>query len=804
MIRLTLNAQLDPEFHLFNKSTIFLGSDPSIADLVLPGFDIQPIHLKITEQNGFTVIFNEANDPFVSVNGHPFGKKLLNSGDILMVHQTTILFEILNPSQEGIKEEAFASSGESRIRQQEGIPLCSPGFPKADDAPFSSFTLPFEQEVEVLKEEDFEKCSLDNYLKELEANQEAQTQTLHPPPPPIDVQPRPDKKRGASLKDDYLRDLEDDNLHASAGVPEGGKEHGHLYQAWKWMIFFIFSILIISGIAGTIVYFSVSDKTEAQETKAAQGVADLAIALTHARLNQMKPHNQNWSDVEFLKSNLQAVLPESSSYASQIDSQGQFNCCPYTLRIYTNSDLSHFLLIAQPAPNLLYWIIPQSMIIVDSHLMELRTLKDVRSLNRLLANPDPLEGMNGKEITSLIKQGGLISLASLAADSRNADFTLPKNLAWILPGAENLIYNAPRYFRLGQNIVHQAIQLSTSNGSSQEVAALKQAVENFDSLNHLILYSDQGKKSAVLTRQGVSMFAPSDNLLFGYLLFNAQGKIHQVHLLKEEDEKKESALVSGSKESDNSAIAYQPPSELNAKEDPAIKNIDNPLIDRNHPIFIQLQVLAAARENELKPLVAALSNLINQELAFPRARFQVEFQNLSHAYLMANNKHKIALKKNIEALFEKYQNIPIHQFLAYIQELRMEHLIQEEGQSLAVVDENCQQNMETLLNHIENSKSLSELNNIIHISTSWLNFDYIKDPKELMKYQNLLRNQLLQQLEKCLLTQNKDIIINAEDKDVLHDILNQERLVKPEERAFFLEEFEALFREPEASPHVDS
>ena len=58
---------------------------------------------------------------------------------------------------------------------------------------------------------------------------------------------------------------------------------------------------------------------------------------------------------------------------------------------------------------------------------------------------------------------------------------------------------------------------------------------------------------------------------------------------------------------------------------------------------------------------------------------------------MANNKHKIALKKNIEALFEKYQNIPIHQFVAYLQELRLELLIQEEGQNIAVVDENCQQ-----------------------------------------------------------------------------------------------------------------
>ena len=120
-------------------------------------------------------------------------------------------------------------------------------------------------------------------------------------------------------------------------------------------------------------------------------------------------------------------------------------------------------------------------------------------------------------------------------------------------------------------------------------------------------------------------------------------------------------------------------------------------------------------------------------------------------------------------------------------------MILQEGPSLTIVDENCQQNMETLLTQIENSKSLIELNNFIHIANTWLNFDYIKDPHELMKYQNLLRNQLLKQLEKYILSQKKNFIFKSEDKEILEDILNQERLIKPEERDFFLEEFEALW-----------
>lgn len=781
MIRLTLNSKSHPEFHLFNKPTILIGSDASRADLILPGPEIQPIHLKIVEQEGFFVLSNEVNDPFVSVNGHPFGKKLLNSGDIILVHQITILFEIVQAaSHDGTNTPASPTFQKADALQPAGLSSLSNDL-------FSPFVLPFEQEVEILHENDFDKTSIDHYLKDVDAYQESRNSSPKSPcpEPPLIAE----KKQAASLKDDYLRELDDDHPQSpgSSLLKEPGRP---LRQAWKWVFFFIISIVIISGIAGTIVFFSVSGKTEAQETKAAQGVSDLAIALTHARLNHLKPHNQNWSDVEFLKTNLQAILPESSSYASQIDSQGQFNCCPYTLRIYTSADLSHFLLIAQPIPNLLYWIIPQSVIIVDSHLMELRTLKDVRGLNRLLANPDPLEGLNGKEITNLVKQGDLISLTFLAAESGNSDFTPPKNLAWILPGAENLLYNAPRYYRLGQNIVHQAIHLSTTKGSSQEVAALKQEVDHFSSLKHLILYSDQGKKSADLTRKGVTLFAPSDQLLFGYVLFNAKGKIHQVHLLKEEAEQNE-LLVPHPKDNDHDIIAYQTDSEITGNNE-TIKNGENPLIDRNHPIYLELQASVTARENELKPLVAALFTLINQELASPRAQFQVEYQNLSHTYLMANAKHKKALKETLEALYEKYEDIPIHQFLAYVQELHLEHLIQHDDHTFASVDENCQQNMEALLTHIENSKSLAELDNVIHIATSWLNFDYIKDPQELIKYQNLLRNQLLEQLEKCLLTQKSHFLVKEDDKEVLQDILNQERLIKPEERDFFLEEFEEL------------
>jgi hypothetical protein len=709
MIRLTLNATSDPEIHLFNKSTILIGANSPHIDLSLPGSDIQPIHLKITEQNGVLIIINYANDPFVSLNGHPFGKKLLNSGDVILVNQTTILFENLDSHQtkelkedNAIAQKPLTSLLEKKAKKQGKVEAEHQKSPLSEDPLIgSSFSLPFENEVEALKEEEWQQTSLETYLRELECDQI----TLKEIPSP-DPEGPPERKQAQSLKDDYLQDLNDED-HPKTGGPFGHlPDPSHLYQAWKSILFFIFSLLVISGLIGTIIYFSVSDKTEVQETKATQGVADIAMALVHAHISHLKPPNHNWSDVDFLKSNLQAILPNIPSYASQIDAHGQFNCCPYSLRIYTGSDLAHFLLIAQPAPSLLQWLIPKSLIVVDSQLMELRTLKDVRGLNRLLANADPLEGNNGKEISALVKQGELIQLSNLANEARHSDFSPPKNLAWMRTGAENLIYNAPRYYRLGQSLAQKAINLSTEKGSSQEVAALKQAVENFSWLNHFVIYSEQGKKSAALIRQGLMMFAPTDKILFGYLLFNGQGKIHQVQILKDDEEGKEPLIANANKEKDGEITFTQSPSEIGNKDSVKNKNEETPAVDYNHPIYIQLQVLIAARKSELTPLATTLCTLINQDLEIPRAESQKELQNLSHSFLMADAKHKQHLKDTLDTLYHQYENMPARQFLAFVKELNLQQLIQQENPALALEEENCMQNMETMLVQIEKSKSL--------------------------------------------------------------------------------------------------
>ncbi|MBA2368676.1 MAG: FHA domain-containing protein [Candidatus Protochlamydia sp.] len=755
MIRLTINAQSDPEIHLFNKTTILLGSDLTAVDLGLKGQNIKPVHLKIGEQNGFLILINQANDPFVSLNGQPFGKKLLNSGDVILVHDNEILFENLGPL---LKDEKSNAKFEEKF----------PSFETKENKTFLDVPLPFESEVEALCEDELKSSDLNKYLS-------SNSKVAEPVK----------EKKPLSLKDDYLRELDDDNQIKKEGFYFGGNEQGHLKQAWKWIALFIISILALAGLIGSIIYFTASDKAEAHETKAAQGVADVAMALTHAKLYRLKPHNENWSDVDFLKQNLQTILPDATSYANQLDVQGQLNCCLYSFRIYTNSDLSHFLIIAQPSPSWLHWLVPKSIIAVDSQAMELRNLKDIRHLNRLLANSNPLDGANGKEIAMLIKEGRLTTLASLAAESKQPDFSPPKNLALIRPGAENLIYNAPRYHHLSESLRNRILNLSAGKGNGQEVIALKQDVESFSRLNHFVLYAHQGKKSAFSTQEALLLFAPSNKMVIGYLGINEKGKIEIADLLNEEDINREREQVAYNSDPEKKAGNTE-----GREEGQPLSREESQLVDFNHPIYIQLQTLTMARESELAPIYTALTTLLNQEFQKPSLNFHGEFKKLSHQYLKKDAKHKQEIKEILDVLFHQYAEMPTNQFLAYVKQLRLEQIIEETDQPVAL-DENCIQNLENMLSSIGNAQTLAELGNPILIANSWLNFDYINNSHEIVKYENILRNHVLAQLEKLLLSNHSGI--SKDDRETLEAILSHERLIKKEEKDFFMAEFDALF-----------
>lgn len=745
MIRLTLHPHSNPEIHLFNKSSLCIGSASSGNDLSLPNSSLKAEHLKIVEEKGACFLINIANDPFSSVNGRPFGKKLLRTGDIISTGQEEILFEQLPKAGSPIKE----SSPESVILS---TPLVSCQADDQTTQPFMDFVLPFEKDVSAFA--DHEMSTLSNTLLKEES-----APKTNKGPAAIDRAKMP------HLKDDYLREFDDENQNRRIDPQATSTGTTDLGQAWRWVMVFAISVIAIAGTIGLFVYLNISDKTELQETQAAEGVSDIAMALTRAQILHLKPHNQNWSDIEFLRTNLKAFALQNNSSAADIDSQGQFRSVPYSLRIYTSSDLSRFLLIAQPAPSLLHWLIPKSAIVVDSRAMELKTLKDLRTLNRLLANSDPLEGNNGQEIAALVKQGHSIPLTSL-----HGDYQAPEALSMAEPGATNLIYNAPRYYRLSQPMIQKAIAL-TSGGTSQQVSALKQEADSFARLQNLVLYVPEGKTAALLARQGLKTFAPAGKMWIGLIDISPEGRIQSTQILEE------SPLL----------VASDLP-ELAANDLPPTAQTQ----DSNHPLFIQLSALAQARTAELRPISNAMKTLLVKDLERPQPALPAEMDTLLKRYkdiTLAQDQH---ILESMEALFTKYDDVPLATFILFIKKLGFDHLIPQDEDSFCLGDENCQQNFDTLFTYIDTAKTPTDLEYTVSIASSWLTFDYIHDANKLLRYQTILRNALLARLEKWLLSAQQHLAfkeLSPQDDEALHRLLADEKLVRSEERLFFLEEF---------------
>ncbi len=193
-------------------------------------------------------------------------------------------------------------------------------------------------------------------------------------------------------------------------------------------------------------------------------------------------------------------------------------------------------------------------------------------------------------------------------------------------------------------------------------------------------------------------------------------------------------------------------------------------------------------------------HLIAQELKTAHPGFQEEFQKLSHAYLTLHAKHQQLLKAALEKLYHQYRDLPIDQFLSFVKELNLHSFMEHKEEALTLVDEKAEQNITGLLGHFQKSVSLSELNHLVTMACKWLSLDFIKNLEELKKHEQGVRNQLLKELERFVLSPEEKIL--TEEREWLEKILSRERLIREEERGFFLKAFdEALSHVAEGEGH---
>jgi len=565
---------------------------------------------------------------------------------------------------------------------------------------------------------------------------------------------------------------------------------------WKLLSAIVFSIFSCILIVFSVFYVNIIEITEQEEIKAAEGVADVAMALTYAQINHINPLTQNWSNPEFLKNNIAAIVPSDYSFLANIDSHGVFSNCPYLLRIYTNNDFSSFLVIALPESSLLQSLIPKNAIFVHSKTMELRKIEDLKALNRLLVNPNTLEGTNGIEIMNLVKNGILIPLSTLSSGRKTHEFTPPGALALRRPGSENLIYNAPRYYQFSETYVRRALSLTKSTEiGSHELSRLQQEMLQMSKLPNLVLYSSAGIESAIQAERAFAAFAPFAKFLNAYLIFNSQGNIIGSRLIMEEDSQKQPNFSNYQISQLENAFRTDT---LNESQDELIADSRGQNVESKHPLIFQLSVLTSSRSNSLKLIASKINDLLNEQISEYKPEFSANLADLAIQFQQQDIEEKEKIKKTLATLYADYSTFPLAEILSLTKAAGLEQIVSELlADQVEVLNEEdlSDELVGAQLQMIRKAKTFSELDESITKAVELMDLKYIPKPEQLIAYQNQTKLLVADKLEEFLLSFQFQLgghELQLHNRDILNHILETSWVTDPYEASFYLNEFDFL------------
>lgn len=824
MIKLVITSDFEqqPITRCFEYSPIIIGGlNSTIADLKLDGPSIEERHLQISSQKSETkttfFAHNLANDPFSTLNGLPFGKQPIANNDLLQIGDISIRFEIENVSEVRDLPVAPLAPATMPVKEEKTVAVDPPA-PIAVLPQEDTETLAVKKPVVVKKPDAAQGERHFSQLKLSESTFNAAFPYTNPQPTsslgtmqkPVSFLSPQAAQPKLSLKDYYLSEYDEEGENSDT-VKESatkGRIAVQFSKRWRFFLIIFSSITMTLATAACLAFLWVSDQSGEEEIKAARGVADVAMALTYAQLKNIQPPNQNWSHHEFLRSSLHAVMAPNYRPLAECDSHGQFANCLYMLRIHTNADSSQFLVIAQPAPSLLHWVIPKATIVVDSRTMETRRIKDIKALNRLIVNTNTPEANSGGEMSALVSEGTLIPLAALADEEDNQGFITPRELGVVRPGAENLIYNAPRYYMLGEMILETALNIE-KHGNGGDVVLLHQELNALMKYPNLVLYSTQGIQNTVSAQKALAVLAPQDKFLVASLQLSPAGKIASAQLLSDvpvdisEAEKiqqhTEAQMPSAIPEATVETVVIDSLMENATAKEQTEEAKNSTHIDVDDPLYLHLKAIALARQQVLYPICNDISELMHAETQMVQPDFINRCAKLQQKYLAADQEQQVKLEKKFEEINNEQVHLPALTLLNFIKAAGLEIAFQsylkklsEHPSTRQITDEKVFEQIK----FIERSATWPELDVAANQINRLLRFQNIPNEERLTAFQNNARLVVTQKLNQFILS--SDLTSNNFSPDYLQslsNILRNSWIVDPETYDFYIDEFE--LREPQ-------
>ena len=787
MITLTKTNERGEEVYTFTKSTLVIGNSHS-ADLTIDDAELEADHIRITKSDDGYVAYNHTNDPFATINGLPFGKKQLHPHDIISIGKTRITFDCAAEPKSSPAEKSPEERYAEEMRLIEEASAASETF---DEAPSIEALITAVEKLEApegQKERDHKAVTL--YDLDDSGSEEAQkifhsqvAQQLSSP----------------SGEEEQLRESEAPTEAPPAEPQLLAKSLRHRKLLLICSFITAFTLLFIS--AG--VYSRLTTKSRQDEIAAARGVADIAMGLTYAQIHNHQPNQQNWSDPQFLKTTIGSVLTPYQGPEAQVDVKGHLNKSPYLIRIYTNRDLSRFLIIAQPEASLHQWLAPRKSIIIDSYTMELRKLSDLRTLNRLLVELPGLSNESDSAIADVVQSSELIHLRELKTRNNSNGFEPPIRLAALRPGAENLIYNAPRYSRIGDRVMHEAIDLVTRPSSGNEVKKLTEELRTVAKLPNTILYTSNGQEIAIKAQKALKTLIPEENFLIAYIRYD----VTKSSLTSEIVNDTQSPLAYGASyrpmvETVAAAPSLKPPptstNKLHVKQpSQPTKTPFGVEVDSESPLFLEIATLAELRQQTLSEMGTKLIQMLEEHSSHYVPEFFQQFDALYNEYRKQAALQREQTLIGLKALYAQY-HVPLATFDAYVNAAGLKGFdtttLKKLQNSLPSARPPSEALLARYLNKILQSDSFQQLDEVTTVTTMLLTLDKLPDAPKVIDYQNQIRNATIERLEEFLFSEDTPLTrtdFTPENREILQRILSTTWILDPEERAFYLGEFDS-------------
>lgn len=640
------------------KSKFIIGSLLS-ADIVLEG--LKETHVYINREGKNFFIYNDARDPFVSVNGLPFWKKKLKAGDRIEVggkifqvktanENAPITQSLFKPDEELKKapEPVFQPPSLNPPLQpasslftspQTSPPLASPQLP----APTVSFNFSRNKALETAPQENILTESNPEPDETLEKETQKPTSTKTPftafqelsstyeAEGENETSKAPDRKPGEEEETVVPGQLPPlpNNLLGRRTFPKKEIKRpktfsGTIFKALPK----IAACLLLTGAFSVGSYFFVKNKSRQQELLASEGVTDIAMALAFAKVKENHLEQKSFTDPKFLRHNLSLLLDDSNPALTNLDEQGKFVGSSYFLRIYATAGLNRFLVIAQPQAGFGEWFISRSAFVIYSGDMSLRKIHDIKALNRFLVQTESLDDSSALELAKFIQQNEPVSLEVLAKELDEPTLAPPKALRLLRPGAEERVYNAPRYHHVGENLLKMAEGLEERVFTKEDLDQLREEAKAFSSFKDFVLYSSKGLHRAFAAEKAFASYLSEMPFLVGYLKFYPDGTLLESHLLADADFNRESEdNTRASRENVRARALLSLKEEREQEISLAEQNISSFLREaKNSPFFTNYDLLTKAVEQYTHALVNENEKFRNNLAAlFSQQKEQIDF-----------------------------------------------------------------------------------------------------------------------------------------------------------------------------------